>query len=313
MCAATPGPDLTDVLRVRGGATTRTDLLALGLRNDLDRALASGAVVALTGARVALPGLPDDKAAALALGGVVSGLSAARVWGWSLKHEPRQIEVTVPRNSSRKGRAGVVVRRRDLPVGVDSPGAITSRAQTVVDCARDLPFDEALCIADSALRDGLVTGLTSDDLVAAAGALPRTGRRRAGDVIAAADPRAANAFESLTRAIVLPIAGLSVEPQGDLGFSEAGAEQYGDLVDAHLKLLIECESWAYHSGEEPFRRDIRRYTDLVARGWTVLRFVWEDVMQRPDYVRRQVERVVDRLSVAAGGEVQRRTHTVEAR
>ncbi|MEU0270163.1 DUF559 domain-containing protein [Nocardioides sp. NPDC006303] len=292
MCAA---PALTDVLRVRGGATTRKELLDLGLRDELDAALSGGTAVALTGARVALPGLPDDKSAALAIGGVVSGLSAARVWGWSLKHEPTQIEVTVPRNSSRKARPGVVIRRRDLPGGAGSTGAITSRAQTVVDCARDLPFDEALCVADSALRDGLVTGLAREDLIAAAEALPRTGRRRAFDVIAVADQRAANAFESVTRAIVLPIAGLSVEPQGDLGISEAGAAQYGDLVDARLKLLIECESWAYHSGEEPFRRDVRRYTDLVALGWTVLRFVWEDVMQRPDYVRRQVERVVERL------------------
>lgn len=295
MCAA---PDLTAVLRVRGGAATRRELLDLGLRDELEAAQAAGKLVALTGARVALPGLPDDKAAALALGGVVSGLSAARVWGWSLKQEPSEIEVTVPRNSSRKARPGVVVRRRDLPRSAGSPGAITSRAQTVVDCARDLPFDEALCVADSALRDGLVTGLTREDLIAAAESLPRTGRRRALAVIADADRRAANAFESLTRAIVLPISGLSVEPQGELGFSEAGAEQYGDLVDSRLKLLIECESWAYHSGEEPFRRDIRRYTDLVARGWTVLRFVWEDVMQRPDYVRRQVERVVERLNDA---------------
>lgn len=109
MCAA---PDLTDVLRVRGGATTRKALLDLGLRDELDAALSAGKAVALTGARVALPGLPDDKPAALAIGGVVSGLSAARVWGWSLKHEPTEIQVTVPRNSSRKARPGVVVRRR---------------------------------------------------------------------------------------------------------------------------------------------------------------------------------------------------------
>lgn len=287
--------DLVALLRRLGGSATRRELLALGLVEELDAALGAGTLVALTGARVALPGLPDDKAAALALGGVVSGLSAARVWGWSLKHEPTTIEVTVPRNASRKSRAGVVVRRRDLPAAQLGPGRITSRAQTVVDCARTLPFDEALCVADSALRDGLASGLSRKDLIEVAELSPRTGRRRALEVIDAADPRTANAFESVARAIVLPIAGLSVEPQGDLGFSEGGAPQYGDLVDADLRLLIECESWAYHSGEEPFRRDIRRYTDLVARGWTVLRFVWEDVMQRPDYVRRQVERVVARL------------------
>ncbi|MBO0842597.1 MAG: DUF559 domain-containing protein [Nocardioides sp.] len=286
---------IPDLLRKQGGSATRRELLALGLSGQLEAALAAGTLVALTGARVALPGLPDDKAAALALGGVVSGLSAARVWGWSLKREPTTIEVTVPRNASRKTRAGVVVRRQDLPAGATGPGAITSRAQTVVDCARMLPFDEALCVADSSLRDGLVTGLTREDMIRAAESSPRTGRRRALDVIAAADPRAANAFESVARAIVIPISGLRVEPQGELGLNEGGTPQYGDLVDADLKLLIECESWAYHSGEEPFRRDVRRYTDLVARGWTVLRFVWEDVMQHPDYVRRQVERVVARL------------------
>jgi hypothetical protein len=31
---------------------------------------------------------------------------------------------------------------------------VTSPAWTVIDCAKDLPFDEALAIADSALRHG---------------------------------------------------------------------------------------------------------------------------------------------------------------
>jgi hypothetical protein len=37
---------------------------------------------------------------------------------------------------------------------------------------------------------------------------------------------------------------------------------------------------------------VRRYTLLVADGWQVLRFTWEDVMFRPDWVRQVLRRVV---------------------
>jgi hypothetical protein len=87
---------------------------------------------------------------------------------------------------------------------------VTTPSRTVIDCARLLPFDEALAIADSALRSGFVTReeLTEAD-VRGAGALAV---RR---VVRHADPRAANPFESVLRALCLE-AGLSVEPQGEV-------------------------------------------------------------------------------------------------
>lgn len=282
-------------LTQQGGAATRADLLTFFESESIDKAVLAGAIVKQHRSRYTLPGLPDDKEAAAALGGVVSGLSAARVWGWSLKREPTQITVTVPRNYSGRTHGDVKVERRDVPEsGRDQH--ITTRVQTVLDCARTLAFDEALCIADSALRDGWATGLDKNQLMGALELQPRTGRRRTRKVIDTADPNSANAFESVTRAIVLPIEGLSVVPRGPLGRTETGQEMYGDLVDSSSKLLIECESWAFHAGQEPFRRDIRRYTGLTADGWTVLRFVWEDVMQKPAYVRGVVERAVARIS-----------------
>lgn len=287
--------DLVRYVEEQGGVAARKELIAFANRAEVDGAVADGRLMVLSRGRLAVPGtLADDKVAALRARGVVSGLSAARRWGWSLKHEPTTTVVTVPRNRSR-ALAGVTLRRQDLPPDGIVGGIITSRAQTVVDCARTLPFDEALCVADSALRDGLVTGLDKSALERAAGASPRTGRSRALRVVDLADHRAANAFESVTRAIVLDVPGLRPQPQGDLGFSESGLRQYGDLVDPRLRVLIECESWAFHAGEEPFRRDIRRYTRLTADGWTVLRFVYEDVMQRPAYVRDTVARTVARL------------------
>ena len=43
---------------------------------------------------------------------------------------------------------------------------------------------------------------------------------------------------------------------------------------------------------EGFRKDVRRYTLLVAEGWRVLRFIWEDVMFRPEWVRDVLIRTV---------------------
>ncbi|HSV39758.1 MAG TPA: hypothetical protein VLI04_13455, partial [Nocardioidaceae bacterium] len=45
------------------------------------------------------------------------------------------------------------------------------------------------------------------------------------------------------------------------------------------------------------RNDCRRYTALAIRGWTVLRFAWEDVMLHPDYVRLALLGFVDPKAV----------------
>jgi Protein of unknown function (DUF559) len=63
-----------------------------------------------------------------------------------------------------------------------------------------------------------------------------------------------------------------------------------DLVDVHLRVVLEAESFEWHGDRSGFRKDVRRYTLLVADGWTVLRFTWEDVLFRPDRVRRVVAR-----------------------
>jgi very-short-patch-repair endonuclease len=173
---------------------------------------------------------------------------------------------------------GIDLKRQALPASSIQRGMVTTRVQTVVDCARTLPFDEALCVVDSALREGCVT---RDELIAAVEASPRTWRQRALRVVRAADARAANPFESCLRAIALEVRGLAVEPQ--LPVAGIG---HADLGDIALRLLIEADSYEFHANEEAFRGDIRRYTAMVVAGWTVVRFCWEDVMFRQDYVRQ---------------------------
>jgi very-short-patch-repair endonuclease len=259
-----------------GGVARRRDILALTTRHRLEGALADGKVVRLGRSMLGLPGATSHLAAAKACGGVLAGLSAAQHWRWQVKSPPQRPVVIVPRNRSR-GREGIDIRRLDLAPG-QVRGHVLGPAHTVVDCARTLPLDEALSVADSALRSGRVT---RRDLERACALLPRPAR--ASRVLELADPRAANPFESVPRAIALDVPGLHLVPQENVD-----GIGHGDLVDRALRIVVECESWQFHSPPRAFRYDVRRYTRMTLAGWTVVRLVWEDVMHRPDEVRRML-------------------------
>lgn len=94
----------------------------------------------------------------------------------------------------------------------------------------------------------------------------------------------------MTRALAAEVEGLDLVPQGPVGSIGCA-----DLVDYRLRLVIECDSWAFHSGKQPFKNDVRRYSQMVAAGWAVIRVLWEDVTNRPEWVRHLVERTVARL------------------
>jgi hypothetical protein len=87
---------------------------------------------------------------------------------------------------------------------------VTSPVQTVIDCGRLLPFDDALSVADSALRSRMVERST---LLDAAERSPRTGRSATLRVVHAAHERADKPFESVIRAISLEFPALAVVPQ----------------------------------------------------------------------------------------------------
>lgn len=218
--------------------------------------------------------------AAARCGGTVHGLSAALIWDWSVKHLPRRPEVTLAKNSrvSKERLAGLDVRRLNLPAYAVVNG-VTTRLRTVVDCMRRLPFDEALCVADSALR----SGVGPEEMLAAAASAKGPGAVRLRRVACHADPRAANAFESCLRAIALSVPGLSVEPQ--VSIRDPAFLGRPDLVDQRLRIILEADSFAWHGGRAALREDAIRYNRFLVNGWLVLRFSWEDVIHHPEKVR----------------------------
>ena len=63
-------------------------------------------------------------------------------------------------------------------------------------------------------------------------------------------------------------------------------------------MAIEVDGYEHHSSPEAFQRDRTRQNRLVALGWTVLRFTWDDVVKRPAMVAQTIRDAVNRLPAA---------------
>jgi len=297
--------DVVDQLTRRGGVAARAELVAATSRRAVDAALTSGAIVAVARGRYALPHADDAVAAAHALTGTVCLLSAAIAHGWAVKFPPETPQITLPPNRKVDPSRLSKVEVHRLRLGPDDVvGGITSRDRTLLDCLRLLPFDEALAVVDSALRSGYSMRRLR--------ALVRDARGqnavRMRQVVEVANGEAANPFESVLRAIGLGVAGLDLEPQVSLKRQDrtvvGGGTFLGrpDLVDEHLRIVVEADSFEWHGDRAALRADARRYNAFVVNGWLVLRFCWEDVMFNPHQVKVVLETaVVERTALLCPG------------
>lgn len=272
---------LEQLLHRLGGVSTRAALIELTSRAEVDRALREGRLSRVARGRYALPTAGAARSCAAALHGVVSHRSAAENWGWEMKWTPDRPCVTVDpdRSIAAERRAAAEVHWSPLDETDVVDGWITSPGRTFVDCARTLPFDEALAVADSALRRG---DLTRAHLQRLAERMRGPGCRRAQRVAEHATAKAENPFESVLRAIGMDVPGLRLRPQVlvlDRPFAVRP-----DPVDERLRLALEADSFAWHGSRQALARDCRRYNLLSVAGWTVLRFPWEDVMLHPQLV-----------------------------
>jgi very-short-patch-repair endonuclease len=256
-------------------------------RRAIRAALAAGAVVGIGGGAYALPEADRRTSTAFRSRGVLCNRSAAAHWGFALLPGPEAFHVSIPRRARRVPDPGVILHYRPL-CGADLAAGVTSPVATVLDCLRDLSFAEALAVGDSALRSGLVH---ADELVDVAGALRGPGSRRVRDRVRWLDARAENAFESCCRAILIEGGISSFTPQLSIRHDGRFLGRV-DLGNRALRIVLECESFAHHGDRAALRRDCRRYTDLEAAGWRVIRVSWEHVMFDRPWVLSRVREVV---------------------
>jgi very-short-patch-repair endonuclease len=278
--------DPVEVLRRVGPATYAT-LVALSGRRAVRRAVAGGLVIRRGRGRYVPPETPDALVTAVRLAGVVSHESAAEHWGLWLPRSPDRPHVTVKPRRGRVRAENAVLHWSTL-VPDDVTRHVTSPLRTVLDVARTSSPASALAVADSALRQRLV-GPTQ--LVSAAQALRGPGSLRARPVIYWADRRSESVLESVLRCVVLEAGLIGFEPQVLIGDDDFMARV--DLANRAKRLILEADSFEHHGHRLAMARDCERYNELTVRGWRVLRFAWEHVMFRPEWVASTVGRACD--------------------
>jgi very-short-patch-repair endonuclease len=213
---------------------------------------------------------------------LAGGRTAALLWGFDLAVEPEGIEIVVPPGGAwkrdgvdvtqLKARSAVPLRARAL-----DPIPTLSAVATVLHCALVLPIREAVTVADSAMRNRT---LSRADL--AAGVRQHRGKRgyrRMRRVLDWSDDRSGSVLESLFRVLVLE-AGL-LRPTSQVWLPRAGRV---DFCWKRHRLVVECDGRRWHDPADARNNDRRRDNGLELTSWRLLRFTWDDVVNRPEQV-----------------------------
>lgn len=276
---------VAEILHRLGGCATTAQLSGVS-SGALKAAVERGEVERLARGVYGLPGLGQDRLAAVGYDGVVSHTSAAVAWGLPVLVRPEKPHVTVP--AKRRPRAGRPAELHWAGVSrAERADRLTSLLRTVLDCARILPFGEALAIADAALATGR---LTKDELESAAAAMRGPGRPNAVRVAAEACTQSESILESLLRSLLITAGIDGFVPQAVV--QTGGARVRVDLGHRAARVALEAEGYEFHGSPADFAADCRRYDDLITAGWLVLRFTYLQVIGDPGWVVGSVRAAV---------------------
>jgi very-short-patch-repair endonuclease len=223
---------------------------------------------------------------------VLSHADAAAHWGL-MPSRGRLIHVTTP---SRSGRDPDSTQIRLHRVGTLRPWEralnegipTTSVARTLLDLSptlRPRAMEDVIAHAD---RLGLF------DLLAARRCLSEHPRQHGAPALR----RLLDTLEGIGAAdlrSMLEVLLLQLADDHDLPRPTANARVAGFLVDFYWppqKLIVEADSYTYHSMPSAFERDRERDQQLTLAGYTVVRFTYNQVTRQPEAVAHRVRRLL---------------------
>ena len=296
------GRAATSIAATQRTLITREQLIACGVgRNAISHRLSEGRLrvvfrAVYTMACGELPPLAREQAALLACGdgAFLSHHTAAALWGLR-QPQPAQIDVSVPGRSC-GSRDGLRVHRvselhaRDVRRLEGLP--ISSPARALLELAPELTTREL----ERALDEVVIRKLATPNAVKAV--LARYPARRGCARLTALidDPRgttmtrseAEERFLALVRKAQLPAPVANVR----IGRHEV------DFVWPSERVIVEIDGYRFHSGRRAFESDHARDAELIAAGWTVLRFTWRAVVDKPETVLVRVAQALTRAAAA---------------
>jgi very-short-patch-repair endonuclease len=288
-----------DLAERQHGVVSRAQLRRAGLSDAVvDGLLADDAVRRVHAGVFVVHGAPSTYLsrlwqAVLATAGVIGFATAAHLWG-AVEERPECIDVIIARSLHLTRIDGVRTHRIDLPPGSVAHYnglPITTRRISLLDHLGRLRIGDAGRLADRALQQGW---LAPGDFAARVRAEPgRTGNVVLRRLAVETGDGAAAKSERLLHSILREAGvrgwrpNVRVRHRGEL-IGEV------DVAFKEAMVAIEVDGMAFHVDVDRFQRDRTKQNRLVALGWTVLRFTWADLTQRPDYVAATVRSALDR-------------------
>lgn len=234
---------------------------------------------------------------------VASHHSAARLLGLEfLGAVPDTITLTADAaGCGRKaGTRGAIVRQASLPfpdLAVSRGLPCTSTSRTIVDLARELPFKDAVVLADSALRKRLTSRPEMEAVLDRCSTWP--GIREASRVVAFSDGRAEAVSESVARVVFAELGLPAPEPQV-LIEDRAGVIARVDFLFQEQRTIAEVDGKDKYRNDPDARfKEQKREELLEGAGFEVVRLTWDEIMYKPIVVLRKIERAFARAAALA--------------
>lgn len=260
-------------MRDRGGAAHSSTLYAAGFsKHMVSAAVSSGVLRRMRRSWLLLPDCDPRRSAAVAVGGRVTCVSAAALLGlWTPEHTETHVAVA-PHAAG--GRASALVRLHwsDGPAPFGQRDTEDPLINVLYHVARCQQPSKALTVWESALRLKLI------DLPVLERVRWRSTRVTALMTVASSmsDSGLETQFVTLMREI-----GVAVRQQVWID---------GHPVDGLIgeRFVIQLDGFANHSSAAQRRRDLEADARLELRGYTVLRFDYQQVFFRPEYVTEVV-------------------------
>jgi very-short-patch-repair endonuclease len=260
-------------VRRNGRIVHTSDLVKAGAsKYGIRAALASGVLVRVRRDWLALPDCDSQLRLAANMGGRLTCLTAARRLGlWTIDDDVTHLAVP-PHAGGLELPAGVKAHWSVGPVPAHRLMLVDPFENVLVRVAECQPFEVAVVVLDSALRQGKVT----------VGQLRRVSTKSTRYAAAreAASEFSDSGIESIP-CLRLARIGIVVKQQVIID---------GHPVDGLIgdRLVLQIDGYGPHSNADRRRRDIRQDGRLTLRGYTVFRFDYSQVLGNWGYVESTV-------------------------
>ncbi|MFT4185942.1 MAG: RAP domain-containing protein [Micrococcaceae bacterium] len=209
---------------------------------------------------------------------ILSHASAARFHNLGVLQQENLVYFRSPNNQQTHSKLLKYYRYQDQAnIVITEIGLVTTIVQTVVDCAREMNFIEALVIADSARNKGC---MVKDIYTILENSKFKRGRRKVEAVLEHSSSKSDSVAETIARFNLYIIGMPSPELQKELFYEghryrvDIAYPEYSLIVEVdgkqkYFELTDDIKETLYH---EKLRQDI-----IERNGWKIVRLTWSDI------------------------------------